>query len=330
MDEAAAALECARAYLRAQGLTAQPRRAPQGARGGSVGASAELAELCAVCLVPAGAQRDLFQDSALTAAENSLKEALAARQLGEARESLTVLRQLRPPHATDGYERLIEAAEPSAMDAAAEVRELEDVVTPLAAKLLGHCAFAYMAGLWQSLARRLDETPFVPATPNLHSSYADARAGQWRRVIDDVESARGWREQPALVARLAEAHARSSDRQAARRLWALLCWTHPTAARAELDAGCADPLLARLWHEFRDTEPELATCDFPAWLLIADSFQRGFVPPSVVPDSAAGRAYAAMYRVTSNADDIDARRELSAYSGDLLQHYFKRRGRARR
>lgn len=223
-----------------------------------MGASRELVKLCSSCLVPSGAQRDLFQDSALAAAESAVKVALAEQRLDAAWEGLALARKVGAScAAADAYAVLIDAAERDHEAADARLSELEDSVTPLASKLLGSHAFAYLAARWRSLAKQLRGTAFSPSAPKLHASYANAMAAHWRGVIDDVESEARWQEHPVLVARLAEAYGRSSNRSAARRAWAMLCWAHPDAAGEALGGGCADPLLARRWREFCDSEPEL-------------------------------------------------------------------------
>jgi hypothetical protein len=331
LDDALDALERARVYLRVQGLTAQPRRRPlrDGSAEGPVGASAALAELCSSCLVPAGAQRDLFQDTALAAAESALRTALAEHRLGAAKDGLSSIQALGAPRVTaEGYRHLIEAAERDATDAAADrLAAFEDVITPLASACLGSDAFAYLSKLWRSLAVQLRGAPFLPSSPKLHPSYAHFQAAQWRSVIDDIESDASWRQHPVLVARLAEAYGRLLNRPAARRAWALLYWAHPDAAAEALATASADPLLAKRWREFCDAEPALSAQNFPAWLLLADPSQRGFVPADLAPASPAGSAYAAMHRLLSNHDDIDARRELKAHSADLLEHYLAGRRR---
>lgn len=330
LDEAIDALEQARGYLRKQGLTAQPRPTPLSGAQQRVGTSPELVELCSVCLVPAAAQRDLFQDSAAAAAENAVRVALGGHRLGAAERALALMRDLgAAQEATDSYRLLIEAAGREAVPVE-RLRELEDIVTPLASQNLGNHAFAYLTTLWRSLARQLRGTQFSASAPKLHASYANLMATQWQSVIDDVESEPDWQRHSVLVTRLAEAYARASNRPAARRAWALLCWTHSDAAAEALGAACADPLLARRWREFSDAEPELPSRDFPAWLLIADPAQRGFVPSSLAPQSATGAAYAAMYRLVLHADDIAARKDLKAYSADLLEHYFAARSKAER
>jgi hypothetical protein len=313
-------------------LIAQPRRTVlrDGSVGAHVGGSATLAALCSSCLVPAGAQRDLFQDSALAAAESDFRMALAEHRLDAAKIGLSSIEQLGAPHsAAEDYRRLIAAAERGgAGGAASRLVELEDVITPLASTCLGAQAFAYLSTLWRSVAAQLRGVPFLPSSPKLHSSYADFRAAQWRNVIDDIEREAGWRQHPVLVTRLAEAYSRSLDRAAARRAWALFCWEHPDAASEALATASADPLLAKRWRELCDAEPALPAQDFPAWLLLADPSQRGFVPAGFAPASPAGSAYAAMHRLLSNHDDIGARKELKAYSADLLEHYLASRRRA--
>jgi len=294
----------------------------------SVGPSKTLAELCTHRLVrPRNRlQGDLFQDSAKTLALDQVNRALAEHRFDAAHSALERLRELSD---TDGilndYRRLIQAAEPCSSEPAERLRDLEEEVAPLAARTLGARARDYLAPLWAELAERLEGCLFTPSSPNLHASYAYAQAGAWNRVAEAIEGELGAHPHSLLIVRLAEAYARQSRREAARRVWTRLCWEHPQTAAQTLAHAPGDEGLAQRWHEFISADPELPPEDFPAWLLIADLAQRSHVPSGLAPDSRTGRVYAAVYQLVTTDGAMPARAELHALRPDLLKIFLDRR-----
>ncbi|TLY74687.1 MAG: hypothetical protein E6K43_07620 [Gammaproteobacteria bacterium] len=166
---------------------------------------------------------------------------------------------------------------------------------------------------------------FTPGWPNLHASYAHAQAHAWNNVALAIEAELDARTHPLLLVRLAEAYARQSRREAARRLWTRLCWEHPQTAAQTLARAPGDEGIAQRWREFISADVELPPEDFPAWLLIADLAQRSHVPAALAPDTPTGRAYTAVYQLVSTDGEMPARAALHGLRPDLLKIFLDRR-----
>ena len=327
--EAVALLEQAHAYAVAQNfvavprLEARPRHAPPWPR---EDASQRLMQLCGSILRRADGdlrQTDLFHDGAQTATLNELKEALVEHRTQAAGSALQRLRALTSDvQAIDDYGQLLSELVAPRTSPAECSRELELRIAPLARRYLGPRARAYLWPLWSDLAMALSGMGFDPETPHVHASYAHAQAEQWDAAATCVEREPGWPRHAALVARLAEARARQGREDRARRLWAQLCWDHPGAAADVLAHAPGDPVAARLWSKFIGADAELSVGDFPAWLLLGDSFQAHLVPAECAPDSADGHAYAALHRLVTSGGAIGERIALHALRPDLLRLYL--------
>src|SRR5207237_1075172 len=202
---------------------------------------------------------------------------------------------------------------------------LEEDLVPLAVRTLGARARDYVAPLWAQLAGRLEGRLFTPGWPNLHASYAHAQAQAWNKVALAIEAELDARAHPLLLVRLAEAYARQSRREDARRLWTRLCWEHPQTAAQTLARAPGDEGIAQRWREFISVDVELPPEDFPAWLLIADLAQRSHVPPALAPDTHTGRAYTAVYQLVSTDGEMTARAALHGLRPDLLKIFLDRR-----
>lgn len=83
---------------------------------------------------------------------------------------------------------------------------------------LGIRARDYMAPLWAELAERLENYPFSPSSPKLHASYTHMQANDWSRASAAIEAEVDSGRYPMLLVRMAEAYARQSRREAARRV----------------------------------------------------------------------------------------------------------------
>ena len=331
VEEVTAALAHAQAYAIEQRLSVEvcpPTAWDQDQGPLSVGPSRTLAELCSHRLVRPGnrLQGDLFQDSAKTIALDAVNRALAEHRFDAGRSALERLSELPNTHVlVNDYLRLIRAAERCSTEPAERMRELEEDVAPLAASTLAVRARDYLAPLWAELAERLEGRLFTPSLPNLHASYAHAQAHAWNRVALSIETELDARPHPLLLVRLAEAYARQSRREAARRLWTRLCWEHPQTAAQTLAHAPGDDGIAQRWREFISADPELPSEDFPAWLLIADLSQRSHVPPALAPDNRNGRVYCAVHHLITTDGEMQARMALHALRPDLLKIFLDRR-----
>lgn len=233
----------------------------------------------------AATQLDLFEHSALTVARNELRRALAAADPAAARGALATLREHAVAGAEiDDYAWLIDALQEDSPDGYTAVGAVERMCArtePAAARRLGDQAGTYLRPLWLRLGRAISARPFDPRAPRCHASFALARAGAWEAVVAAVEAEADWTREPALVQRHAEALERLGRTRAALESWTRLCWRFPRAAAEALEASVS---FARAWLAFCDleTDPTLATADFPAWLALYSA------TPGSVPTEAAG------------------------------------------
>jgi hypothetical protein len=332
-DAAAALLERAGGYAAAQRLAAEPLE--HRAWGASdrilpIGPDAALTRACASAYAPPAGrvQLDLFHDSRDQLLEEAVRAALTARRIDAAHAALTRLMGLDPRHPrVRRYLGLMQSLEAlPALQLAARLDELESV-EPEARDLLGHRARDLLAPLWATLAEGLAARPFDPASPRLHAGYAWARAGRYPQARAALESQPQWQQSPALLIAHAQACRRMVDLAAVRRDWALLCWQHPAQAAQALDAKeLPDPRMLQLWRQFGDTDLDLATTDFPAWLLLADPGTAAAVPPDLAPAGACGDTYRLLHRLASGEDTIAVRKALAEAAPELLRLYLDRLG----
>jgi hypothetical protein len=299
----------------------------------SIGSHAALAAACALAFAPPAdrAQLDLFQDSSAALAEQAICCALSERRAETARQQVTHLMQKDPRHPRlGGYLRLIQAIDESADGERVERPEarLDDLeeVERLARQILGQRARDFVAPLWAAVATQFSGRPFDPACPQQHASHAWARASRWDAVRAAVEAESAWRDQPELVLRHAEACWRRRQGAVARRDWMWLCWEHPPAAeRAFAAQSFPDRRLCDFWRRFGDLDQELATEDFPAWLLLAEPGAAAAVPADAAPADEVGAAYRLLQALVTGQDRIAQRQALSEIHPRLLQLYLARR-----
>jgi hypothetical protein len=329
--EVAALLAEAADYARRQGL--EPRSVSL--RGWAAtdapltpGRNAALADACTTVLAPPPErhQLDLFHDSAALLVEDALRDALAARQVDEARAQSALLLEQAPEHpCLKDYLRLIALLDDGASQTITADERLADLETiePLARERLGHRARDFLAALWAELADRLAGRPFDPTAATLHASRAWARAGRWDAVRRSIEAEPDWRRHPQLLLDHAEACWRRRDPASARRDWMQLCWEHPEAAERALAASSfPDQQLAGRWNAFGDLDEPLDTEDFPAWLLLHDPAAAALVPATDAPDDDRGEAFRILCRLVGGDDAIELRRALGELHPRLLRLYL--------
>jgi hypothetical protein len=272
-------------------------------------------------------QLDLFFDSREAVLVNGLRSALAARNTGEATRLLGELRRALPGHRQTGlFECLLAAqAEVGAPvgDPAAELERLQTSIEPAAQDALGPEARDFVVPHWRRLAGALPGRPFDPERPELHASFAAARAEDWDAARRAVEAELDWRSEPVLIQRHAAAWERLGDRQAALADWCLLCWDFPASAPDRLpESG----LLGAAWTDFQDLEPPLDTPDFPAWLVLRGAGP--FAPPPEAANAAARETFECIqWLVAQSAAAPDhgvlaARRALRARHPGLFDLYM--------
>jgi len=172
------------------------------------------------------------------------------------------------------------------------------------------------------LAADLKGTAFDPERPLEHASHAWLRAGDAERACACIEQQAGWEQQAALLARLAQARARTGRLGASRLAWMQLCWCHSEEAETALDQEPGEFALKTHWGDFRSAELEFATTDFPAWMLVTDHRHLEFVPASEAHDDATGQAYTALHDLIRSDGEMKARRRLHTLHPALLKLYL--------
>lgn len=346
-SELAALLADLHSYARAQGLIGQPQplepwgQATGPLRIGGGATEPPLDDLLGTRLEPdpARKQLDLFHDSGATLLEQRLGAALRARRPEAAAEALAKLREQRPTHPRlAGWQQLIDAPERLAAVSDLHARfQALDALAPVARRLLGQNASArdYLAPMWTELAEGLavetaERGPAgsTRARPLPHPAQAWARAEHWQRGRASIESTPDWTNDPELIALHARACWQDGDPRAARRDWLWLCWEHPdAAARLILSKDFPDPTLTAAWQRFEDSEAELDSQDFPAWLVLTSP---GLVPqdPDFAPaDNDLAEIFAAARALQAEPDQIARREALDALHAGLLRAFLTARER---
>jgi hypothetical protein len=273
------------------------------------------------------AQLDLFYDSREAVLVNGLRSALAARGTDEGKRLLRELRRAFPHHRqTELFECLVTSqAELGASvdDPAAELERLLTVIEPTAGKALGAQDRDFLVPHWRRLAGALAGHRFDPRRPQLHGSFAAARAEDWQVVRRTVEAESAWRSAPVLVQRHAAACERLGERQAALADWCLLCWDFPASAPDWLPES---RLVGIPWTDFQDLDPPLDTADFPAWLLLQDGI--GLSPPQGAANARAREVFERIQWLLAQPSGppdervLAARRELRAWHRRLFELYM--------
>ena len=280
-------------------------------------------------------QLDLFEDAGATVLERDAAAALSRGAPDAAERAVAALAERCPDHPRLGaYQRLATGLHrpaciddpPAYLDAVLE--ELE----PAATEVLGAGARDFLTPHWRALTDALAAQPFDAGWPRLHASYTAARAADWEAVRAAVLAEPGWGRHPVLIERLFEAARHRGDRDGALAAAARLCWDHPEDAERVLPG---DERLGPAWQAFSDSDPVLATADFPAWCLLF----RGWRLPAIGAETVAhaealetARAADAVVaaRRDDSADEGAARRRLQARRPELLEHYLAHRATPRR
>lgn len=297
-----------------------------------IGPDAELIRACALFYAPPPerCQLDLFQDSTAVLLEEDVRTALVEHRTNHARDQVARLMHREPGHPRlGGFLRLIQTlddVDASGRDGRVEERwrELEEV-GPLAEQLLGHRARDFLGTLWAALAERLAGRSFGRGSGECHAAIAWTRAGRWERAREAIEAEPDWRDQPPLVLVHADACWRARDPFGARRDWLWLCREYPSAAeRALRDPAFPDRRLADLWAAFGDLDldDDLATEDFPAWLLLQDPGAFAAIPPSETSIDDRDMAYRLLHGLVTGEDTIDRRRALGEIHPYLLRQFL--------
>ena len=133
-------------------------------------------------------QLDLFQDSPRTIAQNTLREAVLARDVPGAGIALERLLNLDPCHETAGDAgiliTILEAPAPEGPGEGIEwLDALEREWGPAAARLLGTGdGRDFLAPVWRCIGEALGPRPFDPVHPERHASWAYRQGQDWENV----------------------------------------------------------------------------------------------------------------------------------------------------
>jgi hypothetical protein len=274
-------------------------------------------------------QLDMFTDAPATSRVNSITRALANRDAIEARRQLEGLYDTAPDHARLGeLERLVEAAEnlnTPVNDVAADLRMLQETLTPLAESLLGKESRNLLIPLWRRLSSALHDQPYHAAQPKQHISYTASLAMDWDSARQAVERIPHWQTDPVLLQR----HARACD-QLHRQCDALLSWFNlywQFPEQHNVIKSSINTELRRQWTTFLELEPELPTQTFPAWLLLDKPGLSKILAGPRHDTTNCPTSYRTLYQLQNNFsrqtdNNIALRAQLKQQDPMLFQHYL--------
>ncbi len=274
-------------------------------------------------------QLDMFTDAPAINRVNGIIRALVNRDAGEARRQLEGLYDTAPDHARLGeLERLVEAAEnldAPVDDVAADLRTLQETLSPLAESLLCKESRNLLVPLWRRLSAALYNQPYHAAHAERHMSYTASQAMDWDTARQAVEQTPHWQSDPVLLQRHARACEQLHRRCDALLSWFTLCWQFPELSDAS--ESSIDTELRQQWAAFLELEPELPTQTFPAWLLLAKPGLSKVLTGLRHDAASCPASYRTLYQLqnglSGQADDnIALRARLKQQDSLLFQHYL--------
>ena len=283
-------------------------------------------------------QLDLLIDSAQTAAVNALVDALTARDASEARSALERLVRINRDHEQRFHASILisalEAPVPDEPERGVErLERMEREWVPAASALLGVRRRDFLAPLWRNIGRALDPAPFDPGNPERHASRAYREGLDWERMRRSVLAVPSYENEPALLARLAEAHWRLRDRARAIESWFALCRLAPEEFEQLIDASdFPDWSLQNAWRVAQEQalEHEMTPAWFPVWMLLEEPGLAGVLAPRHT-DDAPSRAFDMVISLLIHPGldqrGIELRRSLLAIHPGLLGRFLAKRAR---
>ena len=187
-------------------------------------------------------QFDLFLDSQSVRARNALHDALAQADANEAKRAHDELSVLEPSHRwLPRASTLIEALEtPLPTDAGgglAVLARLDADWTEAADGIFGAGEHDPPIPFWRAVGHVLAGATFEPEHPDLHASHAWMKSGEWASAQRCIRDVPGYRTQPALLARMAQAIWRQQRWAGVADHWFALCWLAPEECRQLMECG---------------------------------------------------------------------------------------------
>jgi len=339
-DKILSEVERAVGYARSIGLVEQPQElSAWGSAGGGKALRASLdpklqhligSRYLRAQNVP---QMDLFFDNPVVALTNGIARSLAARNSAESHRQLDRLYIQAPNHpdlaAFDQLVRALDDLEHPVEDPRARL-ELLSAITPNARHLLGAGSRDYLSPLWRHLADALAGQPFSADSPDLHRSFALARAQDWTGASESILAEPRWWSHAPLCVLLAESAFRRRRRTEALTAWCHLCWVAPRQAEQAVQR-LRQPDLSALWQAFLEceerasdsgvSEATLDASDFPAWLLLHEpGLARQLAVDLPRGDSAAEEHYRCVHRWTHAHRAHLQQEEMALRKSLQLQH----------
>lgn len=294
-------------------------------------------------------QLDLFRDSPITRAVNTLLDALRAGDAAEARSARDRLVELEPghAHAAPGAALIGMLETPAPGDAGQGLewtRRLEGEWAPAASALFGAIGGAeVLAPFWRAAGRAIEsEGRLDSRRPDRHPSAAYLRGRDWQSVKRSVLATPDYEGAPGLLARLAEAECRMGHRHRAVSHWFTLCWRAPEAFRTLIDGpDFPDPATRDAWSLAGDQDDpgfEMSPEWFPAWMLLHEyglaralaqrTGERGRDSARTEPggendpERAFGLLAALLTRPAADAENLALRRALRSVHPGLFRRYM--------
>ena len=275
-------------------------------------------------------QFDLFLDSQWVRARNALHDALLQADADEAKRAHDELSVLEPSHRWLPHARTLIAAleTPLPTDAdggLAVLAHLDGDWTVAADEIFGAGEHDLLLPYWRAVGRALEGVRFNPERPDLHASHALMMSGEWASAERCIRNVPGYRAQPALLARMAEAIWRQQRWAEAADHWFALCWLAPEEFRQLMECGdIRDRTLRDGWYTGldQDLEPAMTAAWFPAWMSL---HKPGLAQLVAAPagTSASESAFATLLTLTAgDGEDTDARRRLQKLHPGLLAYFL--------
>ena len=279
-------------------------------------------------------QFDLFLDSQLVRARNALHDALAQADANEAKRTRDELSVLEPSHRWLPYASTLIAALETPLPTDADgglalLARLDGDWTQAADEIFGVGEHDLLIPFWRAAGHVLTGMEFDPERPDIYASHAWMEIGEWASAERCIRDVPGYRTQPALLSRMAEAIWRQQRWAEAADHWFALCWLAPDEFRCLMERdSIPDRTLHEGWYSGldQDMEPAMTGAWFPAWMLLYEPRLAQWVAPPTGTTSAPEAAFDALLTLTvGDGEDTDARRRLQQLHPGLLACFLSRR-----